>query len=274
MEVSVFTPVNDQLRKCIECFYLLRQGENDSSRYISFPSVFTNLSVLQGAKINFSEAEISIEDNHTISPAFIIRKNLLKACIVEYKGKVDEITIFFKPLGIDHFPVLNAHIISTNQFITCTFSPDLVRKWNNIFSTGFSKDRLVLLEIFLLQFWQPFEHPFLYKAMEEIEIFPSITNALLASKLGISRKTLYSHFEKWLSVSPSGYRKIMRFRNSIKEKQKRQTIQNLTSLAHAMDFFDQSHMIKDFKSLTGYMPKEFFRKIHSPENSSISWIFQ
>jgi AraC-like DNA-binding protein len=66
----------------------------------------------------------------------------------------------------------------------------------------------------------------------------------------------------------------MRFRNSIKEKQKKRSFQNLTGLAHAMDFFDQSHMIKDFKSLTGHNPKDFFRKIQSPENSSINWIFQ
>ena len=45
--------------------------------------------------------------------------------------------------------------------------------------------------------------------MELLDYFPSATNEELAGKIGISRKTLHSHFEKWMSVSPSGYSKII-----------------------------------------------------------------
>jgi AraC-like DNA-binding protein len=33
---------------------------------------------------------------------------------------------------------------------------------------------------------------------------------------------------------------------------------NLTSLAHENEYYDQAHFIKDFKEFTGLTPKEFY----------------
>jgi AraC-like DNA-binding protein len=51
-------------------------------------------------------------------------------------------------------------------------------------------------------------------------------------------------------------------------------MQNLTTLAYAVDFFDQSHMIRDFKAMTGFMPKEFFRNVTGRDGGSVAWIYQ
>ena len=48
---------------------------------------------------------------------------------------------------------------------------------------------------------------------------------------------------------------------------------SLTELSHFIDFFDQSHMIENFKSLTKLTPRTFFENLTTMENSNVHWIF-
>lgn len=45
--------------------------------------------------------------------------------------------------------------------------------------------------------------------------------------------------------------------------------ENLSSIAHQFEYYDQSHFIKDFKDFTGIKPKEFF----SNKNIKLSSFF-
>jgi len=51
----------------------------------------------------------------------------------------------------------------------------------------------------------------------------------------------------------------VRFQNDIYEKSKNSGL-NLTEIAHRCGYFDQAHMINDFKTLSGITPKDYFKK--------------
>jgi AraC-like DNA-binding protein len=95
----------------------------------------------------------------------------------------------------------------------------------------------------------------------------------LAKKHNTTRQNLTKHFESNLCKSPSDFKKIQRFREALKSQINSQTKNNLTSLSYDMLFYDQSHLIKDFKSLTGLTPKKFFKNISSQENGEVNWLF-
>jgi AraC-like DNA-binding protein len=146
--------------------------------------------------------------------------------------------------------------------------------WDAIWTAGSIEDKTACIDSMLGQHWQPFSHPFLQRAIDRFAADTTLTTASLAAELGISRKTLHQHFEQYLGIAPSLYRKINRFRNAVREKLEGGQVYTLTELAHSMEFFDQSHMIRDFRSLTGFIPSAYFRKIRTMENSSIQWMMR
>ena len=76
-----------------------------------------------------------------------------------------------------------------------------------------------------------------------------------------------------LCKSPSDFKKIHRFREALKSKKDKKNSPTLTALSYDMLFYDQSHLIKDFKSLTGLPPKNFFKNLTSHDDGKINWLF-
>ncbi len=274
MDVQVARPSSEQLGQYIDCIYFLRHGPEDSARYISFPSVFTNLSLLRQASLEHTDENIRIIGDRNSGPVHIYRRNLLKPCLVSYSGMVEEVTIFFRPLGVHHFPVLNERITATDTFLSYRPDAEEALSWDPIWTGNGLIEKMSAIESILEKWWQPFSHPFLDQAIQRLAEDLALTTEALAQHVGISRKTMHQHFEKYLGLSPSQYRKITRFRNAVREKMESRQPQTLTELAYAMEFFDQSHMIRDFKSLTGFIPREYFKKIRTMEKSSIQWMMR
>ena len=81
------------------------------------------------------------------------------------------------------------------------------------------------------------------------------------------------HFETNIGKSPSDFKKIHRFRTALKTQINKKSNENMASLSYDLLFYDQSHLTKDFKSLTGLTPKKFFKNISSKENGEINWLF-
>ncbi|MDT0608160.1 helix-turn-helix domain-containing protein [Croceitalea rosinachiae] len=138
------------------------------------------------------------------------------------------------------------------------------------------QDKTILVEG-LEKYWlsklNGFTHSFLSDAISRIEENLKITTAELASEFDVSQKTLIFQFKKHLCKKPSEYKKILRFRKTIEEMKGSNQKTSLTELSHFIDFFDQSHMIANFKSLTRLSPKVFFENLTTMGNSNVHWIF-
>ena len=65
-----------------------------------------------------------------------------------------------------------------------------------------------------------------------------------------------------LGYSPKFFSRLIRFSNAYRLKENRQDL-NWTSIANASGYFDQMHMIKDFKEFTGTTPSFIAREINN-----------
>jgi AraC-like DNA-binding protein len=45
----------------------------------------------------------------------------------------------------------------------------------------------------------------------------------------------------------------------------------LTGIAHGSNYYDQSHMLKDFKALTNLTPTSFFKSLSTVHDKTIFW---
>lgn len=80
----------------------------------------------------------------------------------------------------------------------------------------------------------------------------------LASLACLSSKQFERYFSSLVGCTTGKFCKIVRFQSSI-YYQSLQPDASLTALAYQSGYYDQSHMINEYKRLTGLSPKEFFR---------------
>lgn len=275
MEVKSFTPQNPLLRNYIECFYALtRDAKEKDDVYLAFPNVFSFVCLNNRAKIEV------IKNVRTISycPGKEIESNLIShhpyPDQIRYQGETDEICIGFKPLGLNAFLGKELRCYVRSAFAEFEPFEDYRLRMGEIFSFESIEYRVWALEEYWLSKFVGFRHPFLSRIIGEIlEKDNSFSLSETARKIGISRPTIVKHFDLHLCTTPSHFKKVARFRNAMKHHRHRFSGDNLTAISNDAEYFDQSHMIKDFKSLTNYAPKSFFSNITSLENGRINWMF-
>lgn len=257
MKIVFYQPKNKILKEYMEGYYFMTPDDSHQPfHYLTFPNNFFILSVAIGSQIMTDDNQIIISHSPTneIIADFLARYT--RPIEILYKDPVPEITIYFKPSAINHF-IANANLLF-QQKNAINFNPflDFFETMKGILEL---KDQTLQIEL-LEEYWLS---KFVQKDMKLIEdILKDIESDLkisdIASKYNISRQHLNTLFTKTVGKPCSEYRKINRFRSTI-EKKKR--VKNLTQLTYDNLFYDQSHMIKDFKDLTKVSPQSFFKKI-------------
>ena len=77
----------------------------------------------------------------------------------------------------------------------------------------------------------------------------------LAEQLGISTRTLERLFAEHVGMAPKTFARILRFQSVLAILRARR-FRDFTDLAFACGYADQSHLLKDFKALTGRLPRQ------------------
>jgi len=274
MKIETFKPKNKELRKYIESFYLLTHFRNEEKvSYLTFPSVYSIVAIVHNAENIITSEGITTRFCATkqLETSLVCRFN--RPICFQYQGDIKEVCIYFKPLGLNSF--LEKPLAAYSSSYLDPFVPflDYEKSMKEFLETEDESALATSLETYWVKKIVGFDHPFLATAIHAIEENLNITTSDLASKFNVSQKTLIKHFKKHLCKTPSEYKKIIRFRKAMLEMHHANNKPKLTELSYITNFFDQSHMVSNFKLLTGYSPKEFFKNLSTVEDSEIHWIF-
>ncbi|HRI22365.1 MAG TPA: AraC family transcriptional regulator [Panacibacter sp.] len=87
---------------------------------------------------------------------------------------------------------------------------------------------------------------------------PMLTIGQYAHKANMSVRNFGRRFTEQTGVSPKLYCRLLRFNNAINVKMKNPQ-SNWTSVAYECGYYDQMHMIKDFREFANVNPGEFFQ---------------
>ena len=77
-----------------------------------------------------------------------------------------------------------------------------------------------------------------------------------AENLGYSQKQFIHLFKKHVGLTPKHYQRLARFNRVLSEIDMQQDV-DWSQIAYACGFYDQSHLIRDFKALSGLGPQEY-----------------
>jgi len=275
MKVKLYKPQNPLLKQYIECFYTLqRPPEDESVTYFAFPSIFSMVCLNADADVEVSEDSMTLKHClHTKLETRLIC-NFGRPGRIRYEGAANEVVIYFKPLGLNSFLEKDLKYYMGASFIKFNPFDDYQAAMTKIFSIDDDRAKIEALESYWLSNHKGFEHPFLHRVVDEIiKEGGSSSLSETALKNKVSRTTLNKHFDLHIGTTPSQFRKIVRFRKAMKQHRQKISAENLTDISYNADYFDQSHMVKDFKALTRYSPKDFFSKLSTLEDGNINWLF-
>lgn len=278
MKIQSHTPQSPILQELIRCIYILEQDENAcADSFLILPSISSYLSVSQNTKSFTENGIIIVESSKENLLDSSVQSGLKSSCIYEYRGKVKEICVVFNPLAIyDFFADKNLEkFISNHQ----NFIPDnnYENNINRILNLADNTEILAEIEKYLLSQFSPFSHPYLHQAIKDLETADTEKNLTLdkiAERCCVTRQTLNNQCKKYLNLSTSEFRQICRFRKFIQAKLIDEKNSRLTDLVYDFGFFDQSHLIKDFKKYTFLKPNDFFKKVDYSKDSHIVVVWQ
>lgn len=267
--IKTVTPNSPILKKHIDCFYIYEGKAGSKYTYVAFPHYNTGLSFFKRATIKRHHQSIEISESTTNGIHLEILGKYTSPVLIEYKGLIREISIVFKPMGINRFILDNYQSIAPNftqeftNSVWCHFGEELFSGENDL-----SK-----LESFLLS--QFSENQELIAIEESLKLLENgneqTTIDTIAANVGLTLKTFQRHFNKHMGCSPIEYRRICRFRNSLTSKLNSSELKNLTDITYEEGYYDQSYFIKEFRKLTNHKPKDFFKSTSKVDGDKIVW---
>jgi AraC-like DNA-binding protein len=267
--IKTIAPSSPILKKYIECFYIYEGKPNSTFKYVAFPHFNTGLSFFKGASVHRQNWSLQISENTDVRVHIEILGKYTTPVLLEYKGQLREISIVFKPAGLNRFFKDNYLSLATN------FSQELKNDvWGQFGESLFSSDdEICKIESFLLsQFCDNQEVSNIENSLTLLEnCNEQISISDIAIKVGLNLKTFQRHFQKHMGCSPVEYRRIYRFRSSLANKLNNTQLKNLTEITYEEGYYDQSYLIKEFRKITNHNPKDFFKSASKVDGDKIIW---
>lgn len=139
-------------------------------------------------------------------------------------------------------------------------------------------ETLALLDAFFLKklTGQANESPFLQFAVMQIYNTNGMLNIEgLTQRVRASRRHLEKVFKEKVGVSPKQYAQIIRVKKASMYLLDPRFCGNINEIANTLNYYDQSHLLKDFKAVVGQSPSVFLQKqLNFSEKDVLSYLSQ
>jgi len=270
--VPVQTPL---LKDCIQYFIFFKTSFNEKISYRTFPNTNLCLAIYKQNKIDYVKnehqniCEIKQGGNSYSSRLFGFHESPFE---VYSQSCFEQVCILFHPAGLRAFTNIPYQTLQSENNVF-----DIVFDNNNylldqVFDTSDIFKKAGLLQDFLLKKKRStFIDDLMNFVIHEINAASGdIKVETLAEMLGINSSTLYRKFNTYTGQNPKDFIQTVRFRAALSLMSKRK-YKNLTDLTYHANYYDQSHLIKDFKRYTGEAPHVFQNKV-TIEDNELTWI--
>ncbi|MDL2306031.1 helix-turn-helix domain-containing protein [Bacteroides sp. OttesenSCG-928-D19] len=236
----------------VKHYWLLKTACDSPTLARTVPMGMMNLIFHRGNRL------FSIHDNELHPRAFLSGQEKTFADL-EYTGQVNMISIVFRSVGAKAFFNLPMNKIN-NLRVTAGDLEDkeLTALEQSLTSTENDKLCILLIEQFLLKRLSRLAEYNLKRIETAIQLIDAGQTdiSLLANTACLSTKQFQRVFSEHVGANPKEFSRTIRFQKALHTLETRPQI-SLTTLAYDCGYFDQSHMIKDFKALSGYTPSEY-----------------
>ena len=174
------------------------------------------------------------------------------------RGPLGVITVRLKPEAASRLARASMHeLMNVKIGLRNIFRDrDIALLEERVMEAGSSSERIACVERFLVQnLRQDREDPVFSRASSWLRRNPGLRMQKLASLLDISERQLSRGFRAAFGTSPKQYARLARIEKVVAA---RKSGLGWTDVAYACGFADQAHLIRDFSTIVGGTPAEFF----------------
>lgn len=186
-------------------------------------------------------------------------------------------SIVFQPEGLRQFFSLPVNQLFNLNVSLHDIDKKLYRDIESRLSEAVSfEEKVKIIEIYfsalLEKNYRDYEFKRVWHVMNCVKKYHgNIKIDLLASEACLSRKQFERVFSESVGESPKQYLNTIRFQYAIYQKSRNREL-SITALAYDCGYFDQAHLINEFKTMSGltqnnFLPKETLFPIFSNTNS-------
>jgi len=236
----------------IKNYWLLKTACDSPSLARTVPIGMMSLIFHRGNRL------LSIHDNELHPRAFLSGQEKTFADL-EYVGQINIISVVFRPVGVKVFFDLPMNKINNLRVTAGDLgNKELSTLEHSLTSTEDDQLCILLIEQFLLKRLSRLAEYNFKRIEATIQLINSGQTevALLADTACLSIKQFQRIFSEYVGSNPKEFSRTIRFQRALHRLESCPQI-SLTALAYECNYFDQSHMIKEFKALSGYTPSEY-----------------
>lgn len=203
----------------------------------------------------YSTAQNDFQPQH-----LICGQSLSFTDVTAANGSVDMISVSFYPSGLKAFfkmPV--SEFKEENVALDNLDDKGLMVLADKVKNTNNSRDAIFLIEQFLISRLKSFD-TYNYRRIASVVDFINYnqeSNIMeLADIACLSYKQFGRVFAEYIGSSPKEFTRIIRFQRALHILENREGI-GFAELAVECNYYDQSHLIREFKAFSGYTPAEY-----------------
>lgn len=248
---KTFKPENEILKRCIDYYYIDIKPENTLTVYDCFLHYNNTISVYKSHE--YIEENTVYKQNGIPLQIFTpLRSDVLH---IQQIGSVERFVMVFKPFGINQF-------LTNIDFSSIIDDLDFFNEeeCNHLFNHIKSEEFISIIESILLNKITKIENVIIETTIDYIfKNYDDFTVNELAKHLGFSRKHINRVFKENIGVSLKSFHEIVLFRKTIDEKLFQNPNDTFTSIAHKLNFSDQSHFNRLYKKFVSESPNQFYK---------------
>lgn len=193
--------------------------------------------------------------------------------VIENPARIRHVGLEFKPHGLSAFTNLPSKAYVGMVQPSELLFPGSTSLAHELRQTGDPQQSMDALLSFLSTCLRPEYAPpgYLDASRILLETTPSVAD--VASKVGVSHKQLSQQWRRYSGITPKQYQNIVRLQQVIAWFDQAERPIRWSSLVSELPYSDQPYMIRTFRQLTGFTPREYaamLARFASGENSFVA----
>ena len=270
----IILPAPEILKNDVECFKIAEYTGEDGIAINVSPSGVPGIVFQQNNGQSAIENIITHSGRIASPPSLFLYGSGTEPSVMHYKrGPRTTIQVIFKPHGLQTLLGINASALTDgwadlHEFSAKDLPAQLIEARNE-------QERMTLLTSFLIaRFKQAKTRDTLVE--ESLRFIHTNIGSMhvkyVLDYLNISERQFERRFTQTVGISPHLYIRVKRFNEAIRLIKTRQ-FERLTDVAYALNFYDQSHFIRDIKAFTGITPKSLSQKVDDFHNDQVGYSY-
>ena len=249
------------LRPYINCYWVIEDDDCRKLKDVSFPDGCVELIFNMGVPVFRAPDHRSFSKN----PPVELIGQMSRSYAIRSQGQRFMLGVRFYPHTVKSFLPIRISELTDSVINPDAISKAYYRLYQKISDQANLSDQIHAVESFLLRQIRTAAGCRKFKvvdyAVKHILMHKDSSDLnMILSQCNISARYLQKLFDEYVGVSPKMFMKIIRFQQSFKYLNDPGS--SLTSVAYHCGYFDQSHFIRDFKSLSGKLPSQYQAESH------------